>query len=86
MTAPFASPMDALAGLLEERARYEAWLNRLDEHRGSTPGHVLERVRGDYEERLNGVIAQLRGRASELDASATAMAHCRIARRGDGTA
>ena len=83
MTAPFASPLDAFAGLLEERARYESWLTRLDTHRANVPDHVLERVRGDYAERLNGVIAQLRSRASDLDASAASMAEPECGRAGE---
>ena len=74
MTSPFPSPMDALAGLLEERSRYEAWLAQLDSHRPDVPAHVLDRVRGDYEERLQGVIEQLRSRGSELETSAAQMA------------
>ena len=40
--------MDALTALLEERKQYETWIAQLDARRGSAPGHVLERVRGDY--------------------------------------
>ncbi len=73
MNNPYASPLDALEGLLEERKRYEGWIARLDDRRGDAPGHVLQRVRGDYEERLRGVIEQLRSRATELESSATSM-------------
>jgi hypothetical protein len=65
--------MDALAGLLEERKRYENWLGQLDVHRSNAPSHVIDRVKTDYEERLRGVIEQLRSRAADLEASASSM-------------
>jgi hypothetical protein len=74
MTNSFPNPLDALAGLLDERKRYETWLAQLDAHRSNAPGHVLDRVRGDYQERLKGVVDQLRARGSELEASAASMA------------
>jgi hypothetical protein len=73
MNNPYAGPLDALEGLLEERKRYEDWIGRLDDRRAGAPGHVLQRVRGDYEERLRGVMEQLRSRATELESSATSM-------------
>ena len=73
MTSSFQSPMDALAGLLEERARYEGWLAQLESHRTSVPPHVVERVRADYQERLHGVVEQLRSRESDLQSSSVQM-------------
>jgi hypothetical protein len=66
--------MDALNALMEERARYEQWLAQLDARKGTTPTHVFERVRGDYGERLNKVLDQLAGRATELQATAGTLA------------
>jgi hypothetical protein len=65
--------MDALAGLLEERTRYEGWLAQLESHRSQVPAHVVDRVRSDYQERLQGVIDQLRSRESDLQSSAAQM-------------
>ncbi len=66
--------MDELNALMEERARYEQWLEQLNARKGSTPPHVFERVRGDYGERLNRVLDQLAGRATELQATAGTLA------------
>ncbi len=72
MTAPNEN-MDALHDMLAERARYEGWLAQLDQRRGSTPQRVLERVRIDYQTRLDQVTVQLRGRAVELEATVAAL-------------
>jgi hypothetical protein len=66
--------MDALTALLEERKQYETWIAQLDARRGSAPGHVLERVRGDYATRLGQVTEQLVQRAPELRGSAHELA------------
>jgi hypothetical protein len=66
--------MDALTALLEERKQYETWIAQLDARRGSAPGHVLERVRGDYAARLGQVTEQLVQRAPELRGSAHELA------------
>ena len=68
------NPMDALNALMEERNRYEQWLAQLDARKGTTPPHVFDRVRGDYAERLNRVLDQLAGRATELQATAGTLA------------
>jgi hypothetical protein len=65
--------MDALREMLAERDRYEGWLVQLDQRRASTPLHVLERVKADYQSRLEKVTVQLRGRAAELDATVSAL-------------
>jgi hypothetical protein len=66
--------MDALNALMEERARYEQWLGQLEARKGTTPSHVFERVRGDYGDRLNKVLDQLAGRATELQETAGTLA------------
>jgi len=66
MTNPAGNPMDAVAGLMLERQRYEAWIAQLEAKRAITPPHVFERVRADYEARLKAVIEQLSGRTTEL--------------------
>jgi hypothetical protein len=66
--------MDALNALMEERNRYEQWLAQLDARKGTTPPHVFDRVRIDYAARLNHVLDQLAGRATELQATAGTLA------------
>jgi hypothetical protein len=73
MTSSPENPLEVLAGLLEERRRYEGWITQLDDRRGHAPEHVVQRVRADYVSRLEGVMGQLRGRASDLQASAAAL-------------
>jgi hypothetical protein len=46
----------------------------LEARRDAAPSHVVERVRGDYAERLRGVTDLLRGRAAELESTAADLA------------
>jgi hypothetical protein len=80
------NPMDALNALMEERNRYEQWLAQLDARKGATPPHVFERVRGDYGARLNSVLDQLAGRATELQETAGTLAERVAALYADETA
>lgn len=73
MTSFDGNPMDALTALLEERRRYEGWLAQLEARRAESPSHVVERVRGDYLGRLDAVTQKLRGRAEELEATASGL-------------
>lgn len=73
MTSSDTNPIDALSALLEERRRYEGWLDQLEARRAESPSHVVDRVRSDYLARLDGVTQQLRGRASDLEVSATSL-------------
>jgi hypothetical protein len=66
--------MDALNALMEERGRYEQWLAQLDARKGTTPSHVFDRVRKDYNDRLTTVLDQLAGRATELQVTASSLA------------
>jgi hypothetical protein len=66
--------MDVLNALMEERNRYEQWLAQLEARKGTTPAHVFERVRGDYGDRLENVLNQLAGRATELQVTAGTLA------------
>ena len=66
MNKPGGNPVDAVAGLMQERQRYEAWLAALEAKRSVTPPHVFERVKADYETRLRAVYEQLMGRSAEL--------------------
>ena len=74
MTSSEQNSMNVLNALMEERNRYEQWLAQLEARKGTTPPHVFERVRGDYGARLNGVLDQLAGRATELQATAGTLA------------
>lgn len=73
MTKPGGNPADAVAGLMQERQRFEAWLAALEAKRSVTPPHVFERVKADYEARLRAVTDQLMGRASEVRDTLTAL-------------
>lgn len=73
MTSSDTNPIDALSALLEERRRYEGWLEQLEARRADSPTHVVDRVRSDYLARLDGVTQQLRGRASDLEQSAESL-------------
>jgi hypothetical protein len=55
-----STPAAPIEELLEQRARYEEWLLRLDGAGSTAPEAVRRRVRGDYEARLHAVIEQLR--------------------------
>src|SRR3954470_24784181 len=52
--------------LLEQRRQYEEWLTKLDASGDKAPPAVRQRVRGDYEARLQSVMEQLRGRGSAI--------------------
>src|SRR5262245_56498699 len=51
--------LNEVPALIQERRRYEQWLAALDARRDTTPGHVLERVKADYQGRLQRVQEQL---------------------------
>lgn len=79
MTNPAGNPMDAVATLMLERQRFEAWLAQLESRRAITPPHVFERVRADYERRLHEVMDQLTSRTTEVQATMAALTE-RLAR------
>jgi hypothetical protein len=55
-----------IEALLEQRTQYEEWLAKLDTSGDKAPPAVRQRVRGDYEARLQSVMEQLRGRGSAI--------------------
>lgn len=59
--------------LMEERRRYEAWLEALEARRGETPKHVFTRVHADYTARLEAVISRLTTHAEGMRAALTAL-------------
>jgi hypothetical protein len=52
--------------LLEQRTQYEEWLAKLDASGDKAPPAVRQRVRGDYEARLQRIMEQLRGHAAAV--------------------
>jgi len=66
MAKPTSEPDSTIEGLLQQRAQYEQWLARLDAAGDKAPAAVRDRVRGDYETRLKGVIEQLRGHSTTI--------------------
>jgi hypothetical protein len=52
--------------LLDQRKQYEEWLVKLDASADKAPPAVRQRVRGDYEARLQAVMEQLRGRGAAI--------------------
>ncbi|MGH7508598.1 MAG: zinc finger Ran-binding domain-containing protein [Gemmatimonadales bacterium] len=55
-----------IEALLEQRAQYEEWLLRLDTSGDKASPAVRQRVRGDYQSRLDAVMEQLRGRSATV--------------------
>ncbi|HEV2084894.1 MAG TPA: zinc finger Ran-binding domain-containing protein [Gemmatimonadales bacterium] len=55
-----------IEALLEQRTQYEEWLAKLDNSGDKAPPAVRERIRGDYQARLQSVMEQLRGRGSAV--------------------
>src|SRR4029079_9101216 len=51
--------LNEVPALIQERRRYEQWLAALDARRDTPPQHVLERVKADYQGRLQRVQEQL---------------------------
>ncbi|MDF3052907.1 MAG: hypothetical protein K0S19_1012 [Geminicoccaceae bacterium] len=72
--------------LLEQRSQYEEWILRLDTSGDKASPAVRQRVRGDYEGRLESVMEQLRGRsaaiAEELERQHASQAELDRERRG----
>jgi hypothetical protein len=55
-----------IEALLEQRSQYEEWILRLDTSGDKASPAVRQRVRGDYEARLDSVMEQLRGRSAAI--------------------
>ena len=69
MTKAKTNALDALRTLIAERQQYEQWIAALDSRREGTPEHVFERVRADYQSRLERVVTDIKGHAEELQLS-----------------
>ena len=60
------SDTETIESLLEQRAQFEQWLTKLDSAANNAPASVRQKVRGDYEARLRGVIERLRGHSATI--------------------
>lgn len=69
---PKPTPDDARA-LISQRAQLQSWLDQLAEKASNAPAHVVERVRTDYQQRLDGVTDQLTGHLAGLQDSLTSL-------------
>ncbi|MGI9042917.1 MAG: hypothetical protein ACR2GK_02195 [Gemmatimonadaceae bacterium] len=69
MTKAKTNALDALRSLIAERQQYEQWISALESRKEGTPEHVFERVKGDYQSRLERVIGDIGGHAEELQLS-----------------
>jgi hypothetical protein len=52
--------------LLKDREKYDHWLQRLESERGQAPERAYDRVRADYEKRLNEVTEKLRAHSQAV--------------------
>ncbi len=68
MVKPTAESGSAIEKLLQERNQYEQWLARLSEAGSSAPDAVRQRVRTDYEARLQAVMDELRTHIDTVNA------------------
>lgn len=66
MAKPTTDPEATIEALLEQRSQYEEWILRLDTSGDKASPAVRQRVRGDYEARLESVMEQLRGRSAAI--------------------
>src|SRR5215213_4699288 len=69
MSKAKTNALDALRALIAERQQYEQWISTLEAKRDGTAEHVFERVRNDYQGRLDRVVTEIRGYAEELQLS-----------------
>jgi hypothetical protein len=73
MTKAKTNALEALRALIAERQQYEQWISVLESKRDGTPAHVFEKVHGDYNTRLQRVVADIKGHAEELQLSISAL-------------
>ena len=62
-TSPGGAPIEAL---LQERARFQQWLAKLDSAASSAPPAVRAKVRADYQTRLQAVTEELKSHAETI--------------------
>ena len=61
------SPLAQVDHLLQQREQYEQWLARLDGTGSKAPDAVRQKVRMDYQGRLDAVLVELRSHASSVE-------------------
>jgi hypothetical protein len=61
------SPLAQVDHLLQQREQYEQWLARLDGTGSKAPDAVRQKVRTDYQGRLDAVLVELRSHASAVE-------------------
>jgi hypothetical protein len=66
MAKPTSDTEATIEALLEQRTQYEEWLLRLDTSGDKASPSVRQRVRGDYQARLDTVMEQLRSRSAVI--------------------
>lgn len=59
--------------LLEERRKFESWLAALEARRESTPQHVFDRVRADYQSRMRQVEERLAAHRQSIQEERTSL-------------
>ena len=69
MTRIEPKTLSEIEALMEERQKFEKWINSLGDRRSITPNHVYQRVLADYEDRMRVVSADLAGRSVEIEES-----------------
>jgi hypothetical protein len=52
--------------LLKDREKYQHWLSRLESEKGQAPERAYDRVRGDYQKRLEEVTSKLRAHSEAV--------------------
>ena len=61
------SPLAQVDHLLQQREQYEQWLARLDGTGSKAPDAVRQKVRADYQGRLEAVLVELRSHVSSVE-------------------
>lgn len=61
------SPLAQVDHLLQQREQYEQWLARLDGTGAKAPDAVRQKVRSDYQARLDAVLVELRSHVSAVE-------------------
>ena len=64
--------------LLEERRQYESWIARLSAGEDATPANVRDRVKADYEARLDAVLEELKSHAESARQTIEQKQHFRL--------
>lgn len=67
------SPLSAVSALMDERRKYESWLEALEAKRGATPERVFTRVHADYSARLDVVLNELVAHSGGLRAELSSL-------------